>query len=124
MNRAFTTMAPIQSLLVKRLSDRARIPTRGSSHAAGYDLYWYVSLLVISTKSYGSNLHHDNNCSLLALPILLFLLKERPLSPLISLLLYLQVVMDASHRVLAWLSNIILILELVSSMRITVVPLV
>lgn len=35
-------MAPIQSLLVKRLSDRAIIPTRGSSHAAGYDLYWYV----------------------------------------------------------------------------------
>ncbi|KAH8556987.1 dUTPase-like protein [Umbelopsis sp. PMI_123] len=39
MNKAFTTMAPIQSLLVKRLSDRARIPTRGSSHAAGYDLF-------------------------------------------------------------------------------------
>ncbi|EEB09290.1 deoxyuridine 5'-triphosphate nucleotidohydrolase [Schizosaccharomyces japonicus yFS275] len=27
------------SFLVKRLSDKATIPTRGSEHAAGYDLY-------------------------------------------------------------------------------------
>lgn len=26
-------------LLVKKLSDKGRIPTRGSAHAAGYDLY-------------------------------------------------------------------------------------
>ena len=29
------------SLMVKRLSEHATIPTRGSSHAAGYDLYRY-----------------------------------------------------------------------------------
>jgi dUTP pyrophosphatase len=29
----------VQNLLVKRLSDKARLPTRGSRHAAGYDLY-------------------------------------------------------------------------------------
>ncbi|KAG2237290.1 hypothetical protein INT48_009023 [Thamnidium elegans] len=28
-------------LLVKRLSEYAQIPTRGSVLAAGYDLYWY-----------------------------------------------------------------------------------
>lgn len=26
-------------LLIKRLSDKARLPTRGSKHAAGYDLH-------------------------------------------------------------------------------------
>jgi dUTP pyrophosphatase len=31
--------APMSQLLVKRLSDKAKIPTRGSSLAAGYDLY-------------------------------------------------------------------------------------
>ncbi|OAX39151.1 dUTP diphosphatase [Rhizopogon vinicolor AM-OR11-026] len=31
--------APIPQLLVKKLSDKARIPTRGSLLAAGYDLY-------------------------------------------------------------------------------------
>ena len=30
---------PSSKLLIKRLSEKARIPTRGSSHAAGYDLY-------------------------------------------------------------------------------------
>lgn len=39
MRKAFTAMAPTQNLLVKRLSERATVPTRGSSHAAGYDLY-------------------------------------------------------------------------------------
>lgn len=39
MRKAFTAMAPTQTLLVKRLSERATVPTRGSSHAAGYDLY-------------------------------------------------------------------------------------
>ncbi|KAG1857170.1 dUTP pyrophosphatase [Suillus tomentosus] len=31
--------APMPQLLVKRLSDKAKIPTRGSNLAAGYDLY-------------------------------------------------------------------------------------
>lgn len=31
--------APMAQLLVKRLSDKAKIPTRGSLLAAGYDLY-------------------------------------------------------------------------------------
>jgi dUTPase len=37
--------APFTQLLIKRLSDKARLPTRGSSHAAGYDLYACVSML-------------------------------------------------------------------------------
>lgn len=31
--------APSSQLLIKRLSDKARLPTRGSPLAAGYDLY-------------------------------------------------------------------------------------
>lgn len=37
--------APAQStssFLVQRIKDNAKCPTRGSSHAAGYDLYSYV----------------------------------------------------------------------------------
>ncbi|KAF8304783.1 dUTP diphosphatase [Clavulina sp. PMI_390] len=30
---------PTSQLLIKRISDRATVPTRGSQHAAGYDLY-------------------------------------------------------------------------------------
>jgi len=33
------TLAPVSSLLIKRLSDKATLPTRGSPLAAGYDLY-------------------------------------------------------------------------------------
>jgi dUTP pyrophosphatase len=33
--------APVSQLLIKRLSDKARLPTRGSLLAAGYDLYRY-----------------------------------------------------------------------------------
>jgi hypothetical protein len=36
-------IAPVSSLLIKRLSDKARLPTRGSALAAGYDLYRCVS---------------------------------------------------------------------------------
>lgn len=32
-------LAPVAGLLIKRHSDKARIPTRGSALAAGYDLY-------------------------------------------------------------------------------------
>lgn len=32
-------IAPVSSLLVKRLSDKATLPKRGSALAAGYDLY-------------------------------------------------------------------------------------
>jgi len=35
-------LAPVANLLIKRLSDKARLPTRGSPLAAGYDLYRYV----------------------------------------------------------------------------------
>ena len=35
--------APVPSLLIKRLSDKATLPTRGSSQSAGYDLYRYVA---------------------------------------------------------------------------------
>lgn len=34
---------PTSSLLIKRLSDKARLPTRGSAFAAGYDLYRCVA---------------------------------------------------------------------------------
>jgi dUTP pyrophosphatase len=30
---------PVSNLLIKRLSDKAKLPTRGSALAAGYDLY-------------------------------------------------------------------------------------
>ncbi|KAJ8522997.1 hypothetical protein ONZ45_g522 [Pleurotus djamor] len=33
------TVAPVAGLLVKRHSEKAKIPTRGSALAAGYDLY-------------------------------------------------------------------------------------
>ena len=32
-------LAPVAGLLIKRHSDKARLPTRGSALAAGYDLY-------------------------------------------------------------------------------------
>ena len=32
-------LAPTSNLLIKRLSEKARLPTRGSALAAGYDLY-------------------------------------------------------------------------------------
>ncbi|TFY71961.1 hypothetical protein EVG20_g1042 [Dentipellis fragilis] len=34
-----TDIAPTSNLLIKRLSDKAKLPTRGSPLAAGYDLY-------------------------------------------------------------------------------------
>jgi dUTP pyrophosphatase len=36
-----TPQAPVTKLLIKRLSEKAKIPTRGSALAAGYDLYRY-----------------------------------------------------------------------------------
>lgn len=35
-------VAPVAGLLVKRHSEKARLPTRGSALAAGYDLYRYL----------------------------------------------------------------------------------
>jgi dUTP pyrophosphatase len=32
-------IAPASNLLIKRLSEKAKLPTRGSALAAGYDLY-------------------------------------------------------------------------------------
>ena len=32
-------LAPVASLLIKRHSEKARLPTRGSPLSAGYDLY-------------------------------------------------------------------------------------
>lgn len=34
---------PVSELRIKRLSDKARLPTRGSASAAGYDLSRYAS---------------------------------------------------------------------------------
>jgi hypothetical protein len=35
------TLPPTSNLLIKRLSEKAKLPTRGSALAAGYDLYRY-----------------------------------------------------------------------------------
>lgn len=35
--------APTSTLLIKRLSEQAKLPTRGSALSAGYDLYRYAS---------------------------------------------------------------------------------
>ena len=35
------------NLCVKRLSERAMLPVRGSTHAAGYDLYRYAHIYII-----------------------------------------------------------------------------
>lgn len=37
-------LAPVSNLLIKRHSEKAKLPTRGSALAAGYDLYRYASL--------------------------------------------------------------------------------
>ncbi|KAI0080665.1 dUTP diphosphatase [Panus rudis PR-1116 ss-1] len=34
-----SNVAPVSKLLIKRLSEKAKLPTRGSALAAGYDLY-------------------------------------------------------------------------------------
>lgn len=39
MDSQETTLAPLANLLVKRHSEKAKIPTRGSALSAGYDLY-------------------------------------------------------------------------------------
>ena len=46
--------SPVAQLLVKRLSERGKLPTRGSALAAGYDLYRYASQLRLNPekKSY------------------------------------------------------------------------
>ncbi|KAK3826818.1 MAG: dUTP diphosphatase [Linnemannia elongata] len=41
-----TTTTRLGQLLVKKLSDKARIPTRGSKHAAGFDLYSAKSMTI------------------------------------------------------------------------------
>jgi dUTP pyrophosphatase len=44
---------PAPSLLIKRLSEKAKLPTRGSALAAGYDLYRYATTrLICRTYSY------------------------------------------------------------------------
>lgn len=35
-------LAPVANLLIKKLSDKATLPTRGSPLSAGYDLYRFV----------------------------------------------------------------------------------
>ena len=45
-----STLAPVASLLIKRLSDKARLPTRGSPLSAGYDLYRYATRRVFPSQ--------------------------------------------------------------------------
>lgn len=42
-NASETPLAPVANLLIKRLSEKAKLPTRGSPLAAGYDLYRYAT---------------------------------------------------------------------------------
>lgn len=44
--------APEQPFLVKRLSKNAKLPTRGSALAAGYDLYRCVCVIYLYTGVY------------------------------------------------------------------------
>lgn len=44
------TGTPATKLLIKRLSEKAKLPTRGSALSAGYDLYRYVD----SIASFGA----------------------------------------------------------------------
>lgn len=37
-----SNIAPVSKLLIKRLSEKAKLPTKGSPLAAGYDLYRYA----------------------------------------------------------------------------------
>jgi dUTP pyrophosphatase len=37
-------LAPVANLLIKRLSEKAKLPTRGSPLSAGYDLYRCVNV--------------------------------------------------------------------------------
>ena len=39
MSESLAVPPPADKLLIQKLSDKARTPTRGSSLAAGYDLY-------------------------------------------------------------------------------------
>jgi dUTP pyrophosphatase len=39
ISAAVTNVEAAPALLIKKLSDKARLPTRGSAFAAGYDLY-------------------------------------------------------------------------------------
>ncbi|CAO3571427.1 unnamed protein product [Mortierella alpina] len=51
--RTITNNTPmLGQLLVKKLSDKARIPTRGSKHAAGFDLY-SAKAMIIPAQSQG-----------------------------------------------------------------------
>jgi len=41
-----TPLAPVSQLLVKRVSDKGKLPTRGSPLSAGYDLYSAVKTII------------------------------------------------------------------------------
>jgi hypothetical protein len=47
-NGVYQADTSVPNLLVKRLSDKARLPTRGSRLAAGYDLYRYAFIPYVS----------------------------------------------------------------------------
>lgn len=40
-------ISPVTGLRIKRHSEKAKLPTRGSALAAGYDLYRYASACII-----------------------------------------------------------------------------
>lgn len=44
-------IAPTSNLLIKRLSEKAKLPTRGSALAAGYDLYRYAMVFYVNLSS-------------------------------------------------------------------------
>jgi hypothetical protein len=45
-----SSVAPSSTLLIKRLSEKAKLPTRGSALAAGYDLYRCAAFRMYETS--------------------------------------------------------------------------
>lgn len=50
-NGEIAPLAPVSNLLIKRHSEKAKLPSRGSALAAGYDLYRYASSRSSSRQS-------------------------------------------------------------------------
>ncbi len=83
------------SLLIKRLSDKAKLPTRGSALSAGYDLYRYHRVLLARHCSHPSVRRRKRYLHM----------EKHSLIPK-SLLQCLQALMDASRLVVVSVSSL------------------
>ena len=54
-NGESVALAPVANLLIKRHSEKAKLPTRGSLLAAGYDLYRYAFCSFCTPTHYSVN---------------------------------------------------------------------